>query len=77
MAKPEIAMVFSKKLNRRMIPTYVPRADVSAKCPHCERVLEGVISQRLDEPLGKAYIWSCVHCHKVLGVSHRKGFWMG
>jgi hypothetical protein len=26
---------------------------------------------------GKRYIYSCPSCNNVLGVSHRKGFWMG
>jgi hypothetical protein len=27
--------------------------------------------------LGRRYLYFCPHCRKVLGVSHRKGFWMG
>ena len=27
--------------------------------------------------LGKRYVYFCALCKKVLGVSHRKGFFMG
>ena len=46
-------------------------------CPHCQREIAGIVRQELDEGLGKAYLWMCGHCRKVLGVSHRKGCWMG
>ncbi len=46
-------------------------------CPHCDRELPGVVRQELDEGFGKAYVWMCGNCRKVLGMSHRKGFWMG
>ena len=46
-------------------------------CPHCDQPLTGVVRQQLAEQLGKAYVWACSGCRKVLGVSHRKGFWMG
>ena len=46
-------------------------------CPHCDQPLAGVVRQQLNEGFGKAYIWICGRCHKVLGISHRKGFWMG
>ncbi len=49
----------------------------SPVCPHCETTLDGVVRQQLDEGLGKAYLWTCPRCRKVLGISHRKGFWMG
>jgi len=33
--------------------------------------------RELESMLGKRYIYFCPNCRKVLGVSHRKGFWMG
>ena len=33
--------------------------------------------QELHGVLGKRYIYFCTKCKSVLGVSHRKGFWMG
>ena len=26
---------------------------------------------------GRRYVYFCSRCRKILGVSHRKGFWMG
>ncbi len=46
-------------------------------CPHCDQPLSGVVRQQLNQGFGKAYVWMCGRCRKVLGVSHRKGFWMG
>jgi hypothetical protein len=46
-------------------------------CPHCQHALTEVLARRLRHDLGKAYVHYCPGCRKVLGVSHRKGFWMG
>jgi hypothetical protein len=27
--------------------------------------------------MGKRFVYFCGTCRKVLGISHRKGFWMG
>ncbi|MDY7104722.1 MAG: hypothetical protein S0880_26350 [Actinomycetota bacterium] len=62
--------------NKRL-PIYVPTDGVQPICPHCEHPLEGVYRQDMAESLGKAHLWFCLVCRKVLGVSHRKGFWMG
>lgn len=59
------------------LPTYTPAEGVTPICPHCEAAIEGLYQQRIDEPLGKAFIWFCMNCRRSLGVSHRKGFWMG
>lgn len=58
-----------------MLPVQV--VDSDPVCPHCKATMQGLYSRRVRSDLGKAYVWSCPHCHKVLGVSHRKGFWMG
>lgn len=53
------------------------------KCPHCEHDLDSVNADLLMTAgggvfsFGKRYIYSCPSCNRVLGVSHRKGFWMG
>lgn len=65
------------KLQRDRIPTYAPGVGVNPICPHCEAEIDGVYHQELELSLGKAYMWFCKECRKVLGVSHRKGFWMG
>lgn len=46
-------------------------------CPHCGARLDKVFCRRLTAVLGKRYIYFCPNCKKTLGVSHRKGFWMG
>ena len=46
-------------------------------CPHCDKPLKEVWHRRLSGVLGRRYIYFCPFCRKVLGVTHRKGFWMG
>ncbi len=53
------------------------RNDVTPICPHCEAPLDRLHCRRLMSVFGKRYIYFCPHCRKTLGVSHRKGFWMG
>jgi uncharacterized protein with PIN domain len=53
------------------------RDEARPVCPHCENELRKIWFQRLKNPLGKRYLYFCPTCRKVLGVSHRKGFWMG
>jgi hypothetical protein len=53
------------------------RDDVDPVCPHCERPLRRLWFRRLESFAGKRYVYFCPECRKVLGVSHRKGFWMG
>ena len=33
--------------------------------------------KKMESTFGKRYAYFCQHCKKVLGVTHRKGFWMG
>ena len=48
------------------------------KCPHCEKDLASVSYRELKGGAwGKRYIYFCPSCRSTLGVSHRKGFWMG
>lgn len=51
--------------------------DIKPVCPHCGIEISTVLSRRLKSTFGVKYIYFCEHCKKVLGVSHRKGFWMG
>ena len=53
------------------------RNDVTPICPHCGEGLSQVWFRELRGALGKRYVYFCPECRKVLGVSHRKGFWMG
>lgn len=51
--------------------------DVTPVCPHCSDELDTIWMQELHGFLGRRYIYLCPRCRKVLGVSHRKGFFMG
>jgi len=51
--------------------------DAAPICPHCDSELVKVLMQELRGMLGRRYIYYCSACRKVLGISHRKGFWMG
>lgn len=46
-------------------------------CPHCEKVIQELAARRVESIFGVRFIYYCCECRKVLGVSHRKGFWMG
>jgi uncharacterized protein with PIN domain len=46
-------------------------------CPHCNKMLKEVWNRPLKGVFGKRHIYFCSLCRKVLGVTHRKGFWMG
>jgi len=50
------------------------RNDFEPVCPHCEKKLDRLIARTLASSMfSKRLVYSCPHCHKVLGVSHRKG----
>ena len=51
--------------------------DTLPRCPHCNQDLQTVLFRELRGVLGKRFVYFCQHCRAVLGVSHRKGFWMG
>jgi len=53
------------------------KEDVSPICPHCSQPLEGLWFRELRGVFGRRYVYFCSQCRKILGVSHRKGFWMG
>ena len=53
------------------------RNDVTPLCPHCEAPVGTVHYRKLAGFLGRRYVYFCARCAKVLGMSHRKGFWMG
>ena len=46
-------------------------------CPHCNNELKSIFAKRVESTLGVRFIYFCHFCKMVLGVSHRKGFWMG
>lgn len=55
----------------------VEKNNVSPVCPHCKANLTDIFTQQIYGIFGKRYIYFCPNCKAVLGVSHRKGFWMG
>lgn len=55
----------------------IERDQIAPICPHCNQILNEIWCTRLAAFLGKRYVYFCPQCRKVLGVSHRKGFWMG
>ncbi len=55
----------------------VEERDGAPICPHCETTLRAIHFKSLSTRLGRRYVYYCGQCKKVLGVSHRKGFWMG
>ena len=61
---------------RRMIQIE-ERNDVTPLCPHCEEPVGTVHYRQLEGFLGRRYVYFCSRCSKVLGMSHRKGLWMG
>jgi uncharacterized protein with PIN domain len=52
-------------------------------CPHCNDVLTTISARTLEvrgsrtTRFGKRYVYACPSCNKLLGITHRKGFWMG
>ena len=53
------------------------KRDTSPLCPHCSEPLEELWFRELRGYLGRRYVYFCSKCRKVLGVSHRKGLFMG
>lgn len=53
------------------------RNDVVPICPHCSTRLDGLWFRELRGILGRRYVYFCPTCAKVLGISHRKGLFMG
>jgi len=51
--------------------------DITPLCPHCSTEITKIWFQEIASTFGKRYIYYCSICNKILGISHRKGFWMG
>ncbi len=51
--------------------------DIHPICPFCNIEINKVFYQQILGFLGKRYLYFCSACKKILGVSHRKGFFMG
>jgi hypothetical protein len=64
-------------MNDRNPVTAQENPSVSPLCPHCEAPIHTVWFRVMTGLLGKRYMYFCSNCSKVLGVTQRKGFWMG
>ncbi len=53
------------------------RNDLQPICPYCDAKVTELAYQEVKTILGKRFVYFCSNCTKALGVSHRKGFWMG
>jgi len=53
------------------------KQEVTPICPHCNQAINELWHREIRGFLGRRYIYFCPHCCKILGVSHRKGFFMG
>ncbi len=51
--------------------------EIDPLCPFCDTPLSQLWFSELRGMMGKRYVYFCPHCAKVIGISHRKGFWMG
>jgi len=51
--------------------------DQSPICPFCDTEIQKLYTREIRSFLGRRYIYYCAKCRKVLGLSHRKGFFMG
>ena len=46
-------------------------------CPHCEKEIHQILAKKIESTLGVRFIYFCSKCKKSLGITQRKGFWMG
>ena len=53
--------------------------DVLPICPHCKKELNKVWFREIKSDImgSKRFIYFCPECRSSLGISHRKGFFMG
>ena len=55
----------------------VERNEVTPLCPYCEQGVSTIHHRSVKAFWGRRYVYFCPNCSRILGVSHRKGFWMG
>jgi hypothetical protein len=51
--------------------------DINPQCPHCKTDIVKLFYKEIRSFLGRRYIYFCSNCKAAVGISHRKGFWMG
>ena len=47
------------------------------KCAHCEKEIKQLYAKKVKSTFGVRFIYFCRNCKKTLGLTQRKGFWMG
>ncbi len=67
----------ARKRARRGLNEYVMPEGQHPICPKCDQPTDGLMSVKIRSDMGKAFVWCCPRCQAILGVTHRKGFWMG
>ena len=66
------------KLEEQAEDTAARESDVKNPiCPHCSIEIKKIYMREIKSYLGRRYLYYCSNCLKVLGLSHRKGFFMG
>lgn len=55
----------------------IEKQDITPICPHCNEPITQLWCRGVKSVFGRRYLYFCSRCRKALGVSHRKGFWMG
>ena len=55
----------------------IEKKDEEPLCPNCSEVITQIWFRELRSLFGKRYVYFCQHCKAVLGMTHRKGFFMG
>jgi uncharacterized protein with PIN domain len=60
-----------------MTITVDEKSSATPLCPHCDGPLGKLLAQKTKSTFGVRYVYFCDRCRKVLGISHRKGFFMG
>lgn len=67
----------------RIEPTIDEDTTLVPECPYCDEKLGSIRTRRVTGSgsatfrFGRRYLYTCPNCSKLLGVTHRKGFWMG
>jgi len=72
--KDEIPTIYVKESTMIAIEEQFEKHPI---CPFCSVQIDKLYTSEIRSFLGKRYIYYCSKCLKVLGLSHRKGFWMG
>lgn len=62
---------------RAKLKNYQMPSEMSPICPHCEREVQGLVSRQINSDAGRAFVWACPKCAKIVGVTQRSGYILG